>query len=78
MKLRKLQEAERRELKKRSALEYEAALKAERDAANEAYLRAQEAAERGACHPPAPEKRIARRPNPQRSCTQVTRRRPRR
>ena len=54
MKLRKLQEAERRELKKRSALEYEAALKAERDAANEAYLKAQEAAERGAWPPRRP------------------------
>ena len=45
MKLRKLAEAERRELKKRSALEYEAALKAEREAANEAYRKTQEALE---------------------------------
>ena len=53
VKLRKLAEAERRELKKRSALEYEAALKAEREAANEAYKKQQEALEGALLQPAA-------------------------
>lgn len=48
MKLRAVAEAEKRELKKRSALEYEAAMKAEREAAKEAYNKAERLAEQGA------------------------------